>query len=86
MMATHASLTTKENVVVMKYLEDETLRLAKDRGFEGIFTTNTSPLTQVLISICLSKINNESRNYSIMCCVYIVQRGKQQVFSAKNLG
>lgn len=50
MMATHSSLTTKENVAVMKFLEDETLRLAKERGFDGIFTTNTSPLTQVTVA------------------------------------
>lgn len=48
MMGTKSYLTPKENVAVMSYMEQEVLRLAKQRGFEGIFTTNTSPLTQQL--------------------------------------
>jgi hypothetical protein len=47
MMGTHSSLSPKENVAVMQFMEDEVLRLATERHFEGIFTTNTSPLTQV---------------------------------------
>ncbi|CAG9772921.1 unnamed protein product [Ceutorhynchus assimilis] len=48
MMATHSSLTPRENVAVFQYMEDEVLKLAKTRGFAGILTTNTSPLTQQL--------------------------------------
>ncbi|CAH0555248.1 unnamed protein product [Brassicogethes aeneus] len=48
MMATHSSLTSKENVAVMQFMENEVLKLARKRGFAGIFTTNTSPLTQQL--------------------------------------
>lgn len=48
MMATHSSLLPKENVTVMQFLENEVLRLAKERKFAGVFTTNTSPLTQQL--------------------------------------
>ncbi|XP_048524265.1 mycosubtilin synthase subunit C isoform X1 [Dendroctonus ponderosae] len=48
MMATHSSLTPKENVAVFQFMEEEVQRLAKSRGFAGIFTTNTSPLTQQL--------------------------------------
>lgn len=48
MMATHSSLTPKENVAVMQFMEDEVLKLARKRQFAGIFTTNTSPLTQQL--------------------------------------
>ncbi|KAH0808989.1 hypothetical protein GEV33_013801 [Tenebrio molitor] len=48
MMGTHSSLSPKENVAVMQFMEDEVLRLATERHFEGIFTTNTSPLTQQL--------------------------------------
>ncbi|KAJ8918616.1 hypothetical protein NQ315_013122, partial [Exocentrus adspersus] len=48
MMATHSSLSPKENVAVMQFMEDEVLNLATSRGFAGIFTTNTSPLTQQL--------------------------------------
>lgn len=47
MMATHSSLTPKENVAVFQFMEEEVQRLAQTRGFAGIFTTNTSPLTQV---------------------------------------
>ncbi|EFA09829.1 beta-alanyl-bioamine nonribosomal peptide synthetase ebony isoform X2 [Tribolium castaneum] len=48
MMGTHSSLSPKENVAVMQFMEDEVLKLATERHFEGIFTTNTSPLTQQL--------------------------------------
>ncbi|XP_018568645.1 uncharacterized protein LOC108908938 [Anoplophora glabripennis] len=48
MMATHSSLSPKENVAVMQFMEDEVLNLARSRNFAGIFTTNTSPLTQQL--------------------------------------
>lgn len=47
MMATHSSLTAKENVAVMQFMETEVLKLAERKGFFGIFTTNTSPITQV---------------------------------------
>ncbi|KAL1506202.1 hypothetical protein ABEB36_005604 [Hypothenemus hampei] len=48
MMGTHSTLSAKENVAVFQFMEEENLRLAKSRGFAGIFTTNTSPLTQQL--------------------------------------
>lgn len=48
MMATHSSLLPNENVAVMQYMEDEVLKLADRKGFTGIFTTNTSPVTQVI--------------------------------------
>ncbi|KAJ8940685.1 hypothetical protein NQ318_017735 [Aromia moschata] len=48
MMATHSSLSPKENVAVMQFMEEEVVNLAKRRNFAGIFTTNTSPLTQQL--------------------------------------
>lgn len=47
MMGTKSSLATKDNVVVMQFMEEEVLRIGRRRGFEGVFTTNTSPLTQV---------------------------------------
>lgn len=50
MMGTKSYLTPKENVIVMQAMEEEVLKLARERGFEGIFTTNTSPLTQVSVS------------------------------------
>lgn len=48
MMATRSTLTPGENVAIMNFMEDEVLKLAKERQFAGIFTTNTSPLTQQL--------------------------------------
>lgn len=47
MMATRSTLTPGENVSIMNFMEDEVLKLAIERQFAGIFTTNTSPLTQV---------------------------------------
>jgi len=49
MMATDPSLNYQQNVEVMDFMEAEVLRLAQSKGFEGIFTTNTSPLTQVCV-------------------------------------
>lgn len=47
MMATHEELPTQENVAVIQFMEEELVRIAKKKGYIGIFTTNTSPLTQV---------------------------------------
>lgn len=48
MMATAASESPRTNVLSMQFMEQELLRLARRRGFAGVFTTNTSPLTQQL--------------------------------------
>lgn len=48
MMGTHSSLSPRENVAVFQFMEEEVLKLAKTRSFAGVFTTNTSPLTQQL--------------------------------------
>lgn len=47
MMATCSDLNFAENVLVMSQMEDYCLQLARRKGYAGIFTTNTSPLTQV---------------------------------------
>lgn len=47
MMATKKSLSYQQNVEVMHFMEEQVLKFAQEKGFEGIFTTNTSPLTQV---------------------------------------
>lgn len=47
MMATASKLTAQQNISVMQFMEAEVLRTATSRGFKGILTTNTSPLTQV---------------------------------------
>lgn len=47
-MGTSAQLNAQENITVMQFMEDEVLEVAARKGFAGIFTTNTSPLTQQL--------------------------------------
>lgn len=47
MMGTNSDLSSAENVLVMKHMEEYCLQLAKQKEYIGIFTTNTSPLTQV---------------------------------------
>lgn len=47
MMGTHANLSPQENIACMHFMESEVLKVAKDKQFAGILTTNTSPLTQV---------------------------------------
>ncbi|XP_018403118.1 PREDICTED: tyrocidine synthase 1-like isoform X2 [Cyphomyrmex costatus] len=48
MMGTNIDLSPAENVLVMKQMEEYCLQLAKQKEYIGIFTTNTSPLTQQL--------------------------------------
>lgn len=55
MMSTSADLDAKDNIAVMHYMENEVLKLATRKGFAGILTTNTSPLTQVKTDEFLSK-------------------------------
>lgn len=47
MTATSIDLNPAENVLVMRQMEEYCLQLAKQKEYIGIFTTNTSPLTQV---------------------------------------
>lgn len=47
-IATHESLNAQENIAVVTFIENETVRLANERNFWGIFTHNTNGLTQQL--------------------------------------
>lgn len=47
-IATHESLNAQENIAVVTYIEHETVRLAKEQNFCGIYTHNTNALTQQL--------------------------------------
>lgn len=47
MMATDSNLSPRDNVAAIKALEHASMRIARERRFLGVFTTNTSPLTQV---------------------------------------
>lgn len=48
MMATSTDLSPAENVLAMRQMEEYCLQLTKQKKYVGIFTTNTSPLTQVI--------------------------------------
>lgn len=48
MMATDDQLSAQDNVSAIQSLELATERVARERRFKGVFTTNTSPLTQQL--------------------------------------
>ena len=47
MMATTETSSPLENVQLIQKTEQETLELAKKKGFAGVFTTNTNELTRV---------------------------------------
>uniref|UniRef100_A0A1B6HWT7 Carrier domain-containing protein n=1 Tax=Homalodisca liturata TaxID=320908 RepID=A0A1B6HWT7_9HEMI len=48
MMGTEQTLSAAENVAAVQAMEEEVLAIGRTRGFTGIFTTNTSPLTKQL--------------------------------------
>ncbi|KAJ0170911.1 hypothetical protein K1T71_013683 [Dendrolimus kikuchii] len=48
MMATAETLSPRDNVAAIRALENATMKVARERRFLGVFTTNTSPLTQQL--------------------------------------
>ncbi|CAH2097149.1 unnamed protein product [Euphydryas editha] len=48
MMATDSQMSPQDNVSAIRLLELGTERVARERHFRGVFTTNTSPLTQQL--------------------------------------
>lgn len=45
MMGTAEGLKAKDNIAIMAFMESEIIKIAKEKGFEGILTTNTNPLT-----------------------------------------
>ncbi|XP_014252851.1 uncharacterized protein LOC106668519 isoform X2 [Cimex lectularius] len=51
MLGTDQRLTPQENVEITEILESYIVQMGKERGFVGVFTTNTSPLTQQLAVI-----------------------------------
>lgn len=48
LMGTNEKMSTQEIISVMSFMETEVLILAAEKGFHGVFTTNTNPLTQQL--------------------------------------
>lgn len=49
-VSTHESLNAQENIALVTFMENETVRLAKEQKFCGIFTHNSNALTQQLAS------------------------------------
>lgn len=49
MMGSSTKLSPQEAIEVFFSMEEELLVLARERKFEGVFTTNTNALTQVKI-------------------------------------
>lgn len=56
-MGTDKTLNAATNVEVITYMEQEILRLGKTNRFDGIFTTNTNPLTQVCLYFTSANIS-----------------------------
>ncbi|XP_011180928.2 beta-alanyl-bioamine nonribosomal peptide synthetase ebony [Zeugodacus cucurbitae] len=48
MMGTSSDMNPQENIACMHFMENEVLRVAREKQYAGILTTNTSPLTQQL--------------------------------------
>lgn len=69
-MGTDKNLDAPTNVEVITYMEQEVLQVGKTNGFEGIFTTNTNPLTQVRLKGCIYFIKLEK--YIFKLCIYCV--------------
>lgn len=67
-MGTHESLNAQENIMAITYMESETIRIATERNFGGILTTNTSALTQQLAHYILgyeTLVDFQVNQYSI---------------------
>lgn len=46
LMGTAENLNATQNIGVMTFMESEVIKLAKVKGYKGVFTTNTNPLTK----------------------------------------
>lgn len=46
MHGTSPDLSARENIALIAFLEEESVKIAKRNHFKGVFTTNTNPLTQ----------------------------------------
>lgn len=66
MIGTHEDIDDAENVILIAFIEEENLRCAREKNFNGIFTTNTNPLTQVNKILNILKID-----YSLCDTIFI---------------
>ena len=48
MYGTLLNLESKDKIAIMGFMEQKSISLARSKGFTGMFTTNTNPLTQQL--------------------------------------
>ena len=59
MIGTDTLLNAVENIETVAFMETEVIRIAKSKGFAGILTTNTNPLTQVSkVMLYKNNVNN----------------------------
>lgn len=80
MIGTAANLDSKDNIGVMSFVEQENIKLAKGKGFRGIFTTNTNPLAQ---QICEDVLGYEKMS-EVVANQYVTQSGKKPFDKASN--
>ena len=64
LLGTAPGLSTAENVQLAIFMEQENIRIAKLKGFQGIFTTNANRLTQLI---------SRNLDYEILLSVYVNQ-------------
>jgi len=64
LLGTAKDLSTAENVEVAIFMEQENIRLGREKGFKGIFTTNANRLTQLIA---------RSLDYEILATVHVNQ-------------
>lgn len=59
LVGTHERLNAQENIAMVTFMENESIRLAKEKNFYGILAVNSNELTQQLASSVF--------NYEILC-------------------
>lgn len=86
MLGTHEKLTPQENIEITEVMEREIEGIAKSRGFIGIFTTNTSPLTQVCLrrSACITKILVYNTFCLVSSIAFLLKKINETFFSKSN--
>jgi hypothetical protein len=50
---TDLSLSARDSIAIIAFIEQEVIKLAKEKGFKGLFGTKTSPISQQLSTIFL---------------------------------
>lgn len=73
MMGTSEDLSPRDNIGVMAFMENETIKVAQEHGYKGFFTTNSNPLTmqfgqtvfgyETLKEVFIKKYEDKNGNY-----------------------